>query len=103
VNRSDCQSWLGSARSKRFGVGCGFGLALGLFCVSPSALSTRRTVVSDAPIPKNRRITSRIRRLPAEGCAALTSKIARRRGLSGPRLSRFGVAAANSAFSPPLR
>jgi len=43
-------------------------IRLGTTCgLMPSAFSTRRTVVADTPIPRNRLITSRMRRLPDIG------------------------------------
>jgi hypothetical protein len=70
----------------------------------PSALNTRRTVVSEAPIPRKRRITSRMRRLPALGSAFCVARIARARSSAG--FLRFGCRAGFltlSASSPRSR
>jgi hypothetical protein len=58
---------------------------------APSALNTRRTVVCEAPIPKRRRITSRMRRLPARGSAFRVARIAFARSSGG--FLRFGCSA----------
>jgi len=60
-------------------LGRGFAFAAVRVLGPCSAFNTRRTVVSEAPIPRNRFITSRIRRLPACGCAAWVARIAARR------------------------
>ena len=108
VNRSDCQSWLGSARSKRTGEGLAPGLrrAASRLGARPSSCSTRRTVVSEAPRPKKRFSTSRMRRLPACGCACLTASTACRRAsglrvrvVSGFAATRRGA----NACTPPAR
>jgi len=70
--------------------------------MSPSDLSTRRTVVSDAPIPKNRRIASRILRLPAEGSADFVARIAARRPPRPDPCGRTCVGDSNP-FAPALR
>ncbi len=70
----------------------------------PSAFSTRRTVVSDTPIPKNRLIRSRIRRLPAPGSASRVATIARLFTLAGfLRFGRCDVLLASSETSPCSR
>lgn len=106
MNRSDCQSWLGSARSKRrsFALGRARGRSRG--SAKPSLFSTRRTVVSEAPIPKKRLSTSRMRRLPAWGCARFTSSTASRRASAfATPLSRSGGRASRPcrASRPPAR
>jgi hypothetical protein len=103
VNRSDCHNWFGSARSKRWGEGEGLARGLTRGFDSPSAFNTRRTVVADAPIPKNRRIASRIRRAPASGSARFAAKIASRRAFSGRGIDRATRVGASSAFAPPCR
>jgi hypothetical protein len=70
----------------------------------PSALNTRRTVVCEVPIPKNLRITSRMRRLPARGSAFCVARIAFARSSAG--FLRFGCRTglrALSASSPRSR
>ena len=70
----------------------------------PSALSTRRTVLSEAPIPRNLRITSRMRRLPDSGDCWRTARIAFARSSGG--FLRFGRGAGFltlSASSPRSR
>jgi hypothetical protein len=70
----------------------------------PSDFSTRRTVVADTPIPKNRFITSRMRRLPALGVCACVAKIAFARSSGG--FFRFGCKTglrASSEASPRSR
>ena len=107
VNKSDCHSWLGSALSKR----CGEGLAPGFLRgasrlgARPSSFNTRRTVVSEAPSPKKRFTTSRMRRLPACGCSRLTASTASRRGSARAAFtdSRCSTRLGSSAASPPAR
>jgi hypothetical protein len=94
---------LGSARSNRFGDGRGFARGRRRFGLSPSAFSTRRTVVADAPIPKNLRSASRIFRLPASGSAAFAAMIAARRAPPAGDFGRAVNAGASSPFTPPLR
>ncbi len=105
MNRSDCHSWFGSARSKRVTLGLGRGLLLGVAgAAMPSSRSTRRTVVAEVPMPRKRRSTSRTRRLPARGCAVFTATIAARFG--SLRFARFASACpapGASAAAPPSR
>jgi hypothetical protein len=61
-------------RRTRFGDTC---------ALMPSDLNTRRTVVSDAPIPKNLCITSRMRRLPECGFCRCVARIAFARSSGG--------------------
>ena len=70
----------------------------------PSLLNTRRTVVAEVPIPKNLLIRSRIRRLPAVGCARWVERIACARASTG--FFRFGFSCGffgSSASAPPSR
>jgi hypothetical protein len=70
---------------------------------NPSAFNTRRTVVADAPIPKNRFITSRIRRAPAAGSDRFAARIAARRALGRFVSAPFGGGRFSSPAAPPLR
>jgi hypothetical protein len=107
VNKSDCHSWFGSARSKRAGEAFAPGLrrvatALGSI---PSLLRMRRTVVSEVPRPRKRLTTSRMRRLPACGCAALTDITASRlgSGLAAWIAAFMAGLRGSNACSPPIR
>jgi hypothetical protein len=70
----------------------------------PSDLSTRRTVVSEVPIPKNLLIKSRMRRLPERGACRCVVRIAFARSSGG--FFKFGCSACFftlSASSPRFR
>lgn len=89
---SDCQSWFGSARSKRRS-GCSRAavLAGSINCASCSIL---RTSVSLTPIPSNRFSTSRIRLVPYSGFAFFSAITISRRGSS----ASFGFAVLPGRF-----
>lgn len=70
---SDCQSWLGDARSKRRGPCSRAGLGGGASAIRPASCRTRRTSVSLTPRPSKRASTSRMRRLPQSGCSSRTA------------------------------
>lgn len=64
---SDCQSWFGSARSKRVsGLGA-FSSSGALDSSSPSSCRILRTVVSGTPTPSKRLSRSEMRRVPSSG------------------------------------
>lgn len=106
---SDCQSWFGSARSKRRSGCARAGVAAGASGISPSSCSTRRTVVSDTPSPAKRASTSRIRRVPHSGCACRVSTTWTRRAsfcFASARATAFAAAPVSFGFSastPPWR
>ena len=98
---SDCQSWFGSARSKRRGPGSGRGVFAGASS-SFASCSIRRTSVSLIGNASNRFSTSRIRRVPYVRFARFSAITASRRGslLSGCRFAGPGTLG-NSASYPP--
>jgi hypothetical protein len=99
---SDCQSWFGSARSKRRSGGGGRGAGFAV-SRSPDSCSILRTSVSLIPIASNRISTSRIRLVPYSGCALFSASTASRRGSSfGGSAFFFPGRCGNSASYPPL-
>ena len=87
---SDCQSWFGSARSKRRGKGSGRGIGAGV-SNSFASCSIRRTSVSLMGSASKRLSTSRMRRVPYSGFDFFSAITA----------SRRGSAAASFAFPGP--
>lgn len=73
---SDCQSWFGSARSKRVSGRGAFSTAGGFASSRPSSCRILRTVVSETPSPSKRFSTSLMRWGPCVGfsCLARTTK-----------------------------
>jgi hypothetical protein len=94
---------LGSARSKCFTRRSPLARGGTAGAFTPASRSTRRTVVAEVPIPKNRRITSRMRRLPACGCAACVARIAARAAGFLRERVRGAAALLCSAPAPPSR
>ena len=98
---SDCQSWLGSARSKRLGPGSGRGVFAGA-SINFASCSMRRTSVSLIGKASNRFSTSRIRRVPYSGFAFFSASTASRRGssASGSRFAGPGTLGNNASYPP---
>lgn len=101
---SDCQSWFGSARSKRVSGRGAFSTSGGRDSSNPSSCRIRRTVVSDTPSPSKRRNTSAMRRVPSAGlsCFARTTRARLASSTLGAAL-RGPVCLGVSAGSPPCR
>ncbi len=99
---SDCQSWFGSARSKRVS-GCSRSVGRGCCSSSPSSCRIRRTSVSLTPSASNRSSSALIRLVPYSGCSIFSCFTAARFGsladfARGFFPGRFGL----SPSSPPL-
>src|SRR6267143_3717226 len=100
VKISDCQSWFGSARSKRRGPASSL-RAPACGSSSPASCSMRLTSLSLIPIAWNRFSTSRIRRVPYSGCAFLSASTASWRGSSFFACFVFPGLRPNNASAPP--
>lgn len=101
---SDCQSWLGAARSKRRGrCGCE-GDGGGVSGMRPSSCRMRRTSVSETPSASKRLSTSRMRRVPKSGCSLRTATTASRFAAAAAlRRSGGGVGGTGVSASTPPR
>jgi len=102
VNRSDCHSSFGCARSNRRS-GCSRGPAGSGASSSPSSWRIRRTTLSETPSASNLRSTSLMRRVPNSGCSSFSAVTASRFGSAFASRTGGTIAFGTSASSPPAR